>query len=1201
MDLHPNQNVHGNTAASSSSTSAISSNDEVLSSGTTTVLLPPQEPEVLLSIQAQNVAQPAPQNLPRGLPSHPSHGLGMPIPNNAGMPTFPMSNPMMYQSAQQLFNFPLSSPVAPRLLGLGIIPPGLNSRPTYSIPLNSNPAALPRTAMHGDMQMDDRSLDAGRNALLASRIKKRMDERRPGDIDPKGVVDLDPHALGKNRSFNVDGIEMSGDMVDGFRIIAGDQPESGDEGDMDDYAERRARRRRESEINYGSPAKRGVGMEAIKDALRHHGGRTTGINIVQWIIKNKPDLLELFQGDRTKLRYSIIGTLSAKSNRRIFNKDVSYRNGVKRSEWVLAEDDRSSPIHFSRPEPRHHTRQAQVATNIAQERLGSAGAPAEDQPVAEKMPSASEEPAGASEETKAAETAVVTDESSGKAEIPAAPATGSHGPEVLDETDPYVRKMCALCGLGTDDDQLLLCDHCDEGYHMYCLDPPLTEIPKGEWFCEFCQDEIRAEPEEDSVSESELTSSDDEDDLEELAESENLEDEESNPAACSKHRKWKKRCPVDCPQRALDEKRAAEKAAGPPKRGRGRPRKIRPEEGKTAAPAPVNAAAPSSTAEVATYVDMIEEAIKHLGGEATAPDISTYIETNHPDLLVNKTKTWRNSVSGSLSTHFERVGKDKDGRLLWKIQEDGGRRRSRRESTENDHSLRTRKRRVVHDDDEDDDDEISKPRRKKGKPGRKKSTDSGSNLRVPPNSTKKIYDPERMERLRESENLGEPKANFDGIKNINARNPIEVLPERLTHPGAIFDMCFSTDGQILATVSDFGLIKLWNVNDWSLVREIRDAEETNVDQFYAVQFSKDGKHVITGGKLKDSQRYNEGIQDEEPLPPPIKVFNIESGKVVLRLEGHKDDIVSIKRVTFDGKQYILSASKNAQLIKWRVADDYSELLDKALIADHATTRHHGEIAFLPNYGNKFFIAACDSGLKIYDFEAQQLIQNFPRLYELSDSVIFVQPDEVQGQSNDLFILSRGLELVDEQTGEAQVPNRCKLHHLVVPENGRGRFRLEQLATFTNKDFRSNVSMLKISSNGRYLLAPTTDGKVFIWNLRTAELVGILHEHEDREVRSVLFHPTKKLLLSCGDDSSVRIFVPSVTDAELMQDVEMPPADSNTFESHDAEEEEEAKSKRKLIRGACDFHKNQHLRCPADCPNRKAEVPNKTAEDSLETL
>lgn len=37
-----------------------------------------------------------------------------------------------------------------------------------------------------------------------------------------------------------------------------------------------------------------------------------------------------------------------------------------------------------------------------------------------------------------------------------------------------------------DEDNLLLCDGCDKGYHIYCLDPPLKSIPSGDWFCPSC-------------------------------------------------------------------------------------------------------------------------------------------------------------------------------------------------------------------------------------------------------------------------------------------------------------------------------------------------------------------------------------------------------------------------------------------------------------------------------------------------------------------------------------------------------------------------------------------------------------------------------------------------------------------------------------------------------------------------------------------
>ena len=41
-------------------------------------------------------------------------------------------------------------------------------------------------------------------------------------------------------------------------------------------------------------------------------------------------------------------------------------------------------------------------------------------------------------------------------------------------------KSCHFCGTSENDDQLLFCDDCDRGYHMYCLKPPLKEPPEGQ-------------------------------------------------------------------------------------------------------------------------------------------------------------------------------------------------------------------------------------------------------------------------------------------------------------------------------------------------------------------------------------------------------------------------------------------------------------------------------------------------------------------------------------------------------------------------------------------------------------------------------------------------------------------------------------------------------------------------------------------------
>ncbi|CAG0897493.1 unnamed protein product [Darwinula stevensoni] len=46
--------------------------------------------------------------------------------------------------------------------------------------------------------------------------------------------------------------------------------------------------------------------------------------------------------------------------------------------------------------------------------------------------------------------------------------------------------LCEVCGTDDREDRLLLCDSCDAGYHLDCLNPPLNAVPLEEWFCPDC-------------------------------------------------------------------------------------------------------------------------------------------------------------------------------------------------------------------------------------------------------------------------------------------------------------------------------------------------------------------------------------------------------------------------------------------------------------------------------------------------------------------------------------------------------------------------------------------------------------------------------------------------------------------------------------------------------------------------------------------
>lgn len=90
---------------------------------------------------------------------------------------------------------------------------------------------------------------------------------------------------------------------------------------------------------------------------------------------------------------------------------------------------------------------------------------------------------------------------------------------------------CRLCRRRGDPDQMLLCDGCNKGHHMYCLKPKLTSVPKGDWFCPTCKPKEKKTP----AKKPRKVFDDDDDNLDSLLESEEQVEVSKEPCkSCGK-------------------------------------------------------------------------------------------------------------------------------------------------------------------------------------------------------------------------------------------------------------------------------------------------------------------------------------------------------------------------------------------------------------------------------------------------------------------------------------------------------------------------------------------------------------------------------------------------------------------------------------------------------------------------------------------
>ena len=52
-------------------------------------------------------------------------------------------------------------------------------------------------------------------------------------------------------------------------------------------------------------------------------------------------------------------------------------------------------------------------------------------------------------------------------------------------------RSCRACGEGEPEASILLCDGCDDAYHMQCLRPAIKAVPEGTWFCHKCEQDVQ--------------------------------------------------------------------------------------------------------------------------------------------------------------------------------------------------------------------------------------------------------------------------------------------------------------------------------------------------------------------------------------------------------------------------------------------------------------------------------------------------------------------------------------------------------------------------------------------------------------------------------------------------------------------------------------------------------------------------------------
>ena len=132
----------------------------------------------------------------------------------------------------------------------------------------------------------------------------------------------------------------------------------------------------------------------------------------------------------------------------------------------------------------------------------------------------------------------------------------------------------------------------------------------------------------------------------------------------------------------------------------------------------------------------------------------------------------------------------------------------------------------------------------------------------------------------------------------NADNPLDFSASPFVF--RVISLDFSPDGKLLATgggdPSRSGELMIWDVEKRELVKTIEDAHS---DTVFGVQFSRDGKQIVSGAADKF-----------------VKIHEIESGKHVRSFEGHTHHVLDVSWKA-DGSQLVSAGADNAIKV-WNV-------------------------------------------------------------------------------------------------------------------------------------------------------------------------------------------------------------------------------------------------------------------------------------------